>query len=541
MSTAPKPPMKKPDGPAPGGSPAAGKPSGNPGKSGGGGRSSNPLGRDRVASIDAYRGFVMLAMVSSGLGIPAVAKSFPESGFWQTAAYQMSHVRWTGCSFWDLIMPSFCFLVGVSMPYSLAARQAKGEPFRRSLIHAAIRALVLVLLGVFLYSKGFSGTYWIFINVLAQIGLGYFFVFLLAGQRWWIQALAAFGILLATWLLFWLYPATQPTPGLDRAAVELEADWPLFTGLGAHWNKHLNVAAAFDQWFLNLLPRGDGQPFTFTRGGGGYQTLNFLPTIATMILGVLAGMWLRAPRKPWIRLSGLAGAGVACLLVGALVDHTIWPAWLPAAEVPTNAAALDDPGVPPPPPPLGPAPGPFDPAGGPFQPAGGVAPPPAAGGNYAPLAATVPAGNSAPRVTAASTAALGDPRLTYLGLDVPFLSRQWSVCPIVKKLWTPTWVVFSAGWSLLLLALFYGLIDVRGWQAWSFPLSVVGVNSIAIYMVHSTSRAWIESSLAQHVSAYLFDPKSQFTYSPIARSLGVMLVLWLMCYWFYRQRIFFKI
>lgn len=59
----------------------------------------------------------------------------------------------------------------------------------------------------------------------------------------------------------------------------------LMTGFAAHWNKNSNLAWAFDTWFLNVFPRS--QPFGFN--GGGYATLSFIPTLGTMILGLIAG------------------------------------------------------------------------------------------------------------------------------------------------------------------------------------------------------------------------------------------------------------
>src|SRR5262245_26231527 len=132
---------------------------------------------DRILAVDAYRGFVMLAMVSGGLGFTEVVKAYPESTFWRALAHQFSHVAWGGCTFWDLIQPSFMFLVGVSMPFSYAARNERGDPWWQAAGHAFLRSLILVALGVILYSSGDS-TNFIFKNVLAQIGLGYFFVFL---------------------------------------------------------------------------------------------------------------------------------------------------------------------------------------------------------------------------------------------------------------------------------------------------------------------------------------------------------------------------
>ncbi|MBW7937793.1 MAG: hypothetical protein H3C63_02840, partial [Candidatus Omnitrophica bacterium] len=70
----------------------------------------------RLISLDAYRGFVMLAMVSGGFGLTQIAEKFPDNLWWERIDYQLSHVSWEGCSFWDLIQPSFMFMVGVAMP-----------------------------------------------------------------------------------------------------------------------------------------------------------------------------------------------------------------------------------------------------------------------------------------------------------------------------------------------------------------------------------------------------------------------------------------
>src|SRR5205823_6438663 len=132
---------------------------------------------------------------------------------------------WVGCSFWDLIQPSFMFMVGVAMPYSYASRAAKGESDTRIYAHAAWRAFLLIALAVFLSSPlvmktsyqawggavGTAGrlfpvpaptTNFVFVNVLAQIGLGYVFVFLLRGRGWKVQLAALAAILVGYTLLF---------------------------------------------------------------------------------------------------------------------------------------------------------------------------------------------------------------------------------------------------------------------------------------------------------------------------------------------------
>ena len=100
---------------------------------------------------------------------------FPGSSVWQTLGDQFEHVPWVGCGFWDLIQPSFMFMVGMSLPFSYARRFAEGQPMIKLGLHAAMRAVLLVFLGVFLASQSGSQPNYEFFNVLAQIGLGYIF------------------------------------------------------------------------------------------------------------------------------------------------------------------------------------------------------------------------------------------------------------------------------------------------------------------------------------------------------------------------------
>src|SRR5437762_2175666 len=119
-------------------------------------------------------------------------------------------------------------------------------------LHAFWRALLLILLGVFLRSTGSSQTYWTFEDTLSQIGLGYGILFLLGfrpARDQWI----AFALLLAGyWAAFALYPL--PGPGFDYANEGVPKGWPhLMSGFAGHWNKNSNLAWAFDTWFLNLF------------------------------------------------------------------------------------------------------------------------------------------------------------------------------------------------------------------------------------------------------------------------------------------------
>jgi predicted acyltransferase len=111
------------------------------------------------------------------------------------------------------------------------------------------------------------------------------------------------------------------------------------------------------------------------------------------------------------------------------------------------------------------------------------------------------------------------------------------VCPSVKRIWTPSWAVFSAGLTFATLALFFWIIDMRGYRRWAFPLVVVGMNSIAMYCLAQLSKGWIRQTLKTHLGQNIFTGM----YGPIMESVAILFVLWLICWWLYRQRIFLRI
>lgn len=385
----------------------------------------------RNIAIDAYRGLVMLLMMGEVLHLAAVSRAFPGNWFWSFLAFNQTHVEWAGCSLHDTIQPGFSFLVGMALPYSIAARLRKGATFRSLLGHAIWRSFVLIALGIFLRSLHSSQTYFTFEDTLTQIGLGYTFLFLLGfrSARWQWGALAA--ILFGYWLAWALYPA--PGANFDWPAVGVPANWPHnFTGFASHWNKNSNLGVAFDQWFLNLFPRTS----PFVANGGGYLTLSFIPTLGTMILGLICGRWVRAaaPKFPMRRILVTAAA----LIAGAVVLH-------------------------------------------------------------------------------------------FLG-----------ICPIVKRIWTPSWTLFSGGICFLFVAAFTWVIDYKGYRKWAFPLVVVGMNSIAAYMIAHLWEDFFIRNFHTHLGDkpfLIFGPGLH----PLLLGTAVLLCYWLVLYWMYNRKIFLKI
>jgi heparan-alpha-glucosaminide N-acetyltransferase len=391
----------------------------------------SPATATRLVSMDAYRGLVMLLIFGEALRFCEVAKAIPASGFWKFLCYEQSHVQWIGCSLHDLIQPSFSFLVGTALPYSIASRIARGQTFGRMTLHASWRALLLILLGVFLRSTGSSQTYWTFEDTLSQIGLGYVFLFLLGFRSLRVQWIAFVLIVVGYWAAFALYPL--PGPNFDYSQVMPDKNWQHLTGFAAHWDKNTNLAWAFDTWFLNLFPR----EHYFNYNGGGYATLSFIPTLATMILGLIAGEILRRDCAPAAKARWLVIGGLSGLAVGTILGVT-------------------------------------------------------------------------------------------------------GICPVVKRIWTPSWVLFSGGWCFLLMAAFYTVIDFKGYRRWAFPLVVVGMNSIAAYCMDHLFNGFIQKNLFTNLGHNIFRSFGS-AYEPALHGAATILMLWLILYWMYRRKIFLRI
>lgn len=123
-----------------------------------------------------------------------------------------------------------------------------------------------------------------------------------------------------------------------------------------------------------------------------------------------------------------------------------------------------------------------------------------------------------------------------LGLALHFAG----ICPIVKRIWTPSWTLFSGGICFLFLAAFCWLIEVKEWRRWAFPLVVVGMNSIAAYLMVHLFESFILSSLRIHLGNGPFQVFGTGA-EPLMRGLAVLLIYWLMLFWMWRRKLFLRI
>lgn len=271
-------------------------------------------GQPRNQAIDAYRGLVMFMLMAEALHLAAVAQAYPNSIFLRFLAYTQRHVDWAGVSPHDMIQPAFTFLVGAALPYSIRSRLKKGSSLTSMMGHAVWRSLLLIALGIFLRSTRSVRTNFIFEDTLSQIGLAYLAAFFIAfcrpSRQWGILAIVLGG--------YWLAWALYPVPGANFSYLSLAKPscWgQSLKGFALHWNKDINPGVAFDRWFLNLFPR----QAPFVANAGGYLTLNFIPTIATIILGTAVGRWFQTlPERKAIKRTAVVGA---ILIAGALALH----------------------------------------------------------------------------------------------------------------------------------------------------------------------------------------------------------------------------
>ncbi len=385
----------------------------------------------RIESADVYRGFVMLLMMAEVLELAKVAENNSGSTFWSILAWHQSHVEWVGCSLHDMIQPSFSFLVGVVLPYSISNYKLKTSA-SNGIFRAIKRSLILILLGVFLRSMHSESTNWTFDDTLTQIGFGYTFLYLLAWNSPRFQIISCILILVLYWLAFAIYPL--PAANFDYNSAGVVQNWEHnLNGFAAHWNKNTNLAWAFDRWFMNIWPRTK----VFEYSGGGYATISFIPTLATMLLGLLAGNIFKTNLPNTEKLKKFLLYGIVLILSGLAIH--------------------------------------------------------------------------------------------FLG-----------ICPIVKRIWTPAWVLFSGGVCFLFLSIFYFIIDMKNYRRPFFWLKIIGMNSIAAYVMAHTITEFIKNSFEIHFGNQLFGILGAGKETLVSGTI-ILFFLWLILYWMFKKKLFIRI
>lgn len=376
---------------------------------------------ERLKSLDALRGFDMFWIVGGdALGRALGRWIYGSNNNW--IYYQLEHAEWDGFRFYDLIFPLFLFMVGTSIPFSLSSMQRRGAS--QSAIWFRIVRRVILLFGLGLLCNGVLQLNWLkysddrwmvdvnhslrVTGVLQRIAICYgiaAIVSLHTSYRGQLIAVAA--ILLGYWAILLYVPNPE-------------------TGIAGDLTAAGNLSGYIDRHYLpgKILAKYYGF-------GDNEGMLSTIPAVATTLIGVLTGHWLRSAGSAALKTAMMALAGLICLGLGQL----------------------------------------------------------------------------------------------------------WSLqFPIIKNLWTSSYVLIAAGWSLLLLALFYAVIDGLKWQAWAFPFVVIGVNAITIYV---GQRFIGFPQMTDYFLGGLIRLVGSF--GPVLRAAGIVFFQWLFLLLLYRQRLFLRV
>jgi predicted acyltransferase len=378
-----------------------------------------PPRAERLVSLDVFRGITIAAMILVN-----------DNGDWDAAYWPLQHSKWNGWTPTDLIFPFFLFIVGVSTVLSISSRLARGDSRGKITKHVLQRGAIILALGVFL--NGFPNRYNFhtlrYEGVLQRIAICYVISALFViytGNRSRITAIV---FCLAS---YWIIMRYVPVPGYGVPTHGV----PLLDPDG-------NLAAWLDRKLLM------GHLYEGTRDPEG--VLSTIPAIATSLLGVMTGEWLRSKVSSLKKAAWMVIAGIAGLCAGEIFN-------------------------------------------------------------------------------------------------------MWF--PINKKLWTSSFVLFTAGFALVILALFYWLIDIKKLRGpWTMPALVFGMNSIVAYVFaevlaivlglwrfHVPQDGYVDLQYIIYNTIFTSRDSPPSANASLLFSLSFVLVCWLAMYPLYRKRIFLKI
>ncbi len=372
---------------------------------------------NRLMSLDLFRGITIAAMILVN-----------DAGDGPSAYWPLRHAQWNGWTPTDLIFPFFLFIVGVAIAFSFRSRLDRGEPRTRLLKHVLWRGLLLFAIGMFL--NGFPNHYhlasWRVYGVLQRIAICYVITAVLELWTGWRAQIAVTVACLAG---YWLLMRYVPVPGFGVPTHDI----PLL-------DPDRNVVAWLDRKLLM------GHLYEGTRDPEG--VLSNIPAIATCLLGLLTGKWMKTANSPRFKTAAMVVAGGFAIAVGRTMH--LW-------------------------------------------------------------------------------------------------------FPINKKLWTSSFVIFTAGLALMFLAAFYWVSDVKQHRGrWTRPILVFGTNAIAAYFFSEALAATLYSislplsaggviTVQEYVYSRLFAPFASPPNASLLYALAYVAVCWAAMAVLYRKGIAIKV
>jgi len=367
---------------------------------------------ERLVSLDIFRGMVIAFMILVN-----------DPGDGSASYWPLKHAEWNGWTPTDLVFPSFVFIVGVAMAFSFRSRLEQGQSRSTLLKHVVWRGAVLFTIGLMLNGLGvrYHLDHWRLYGVLQRIAICYVIT---AAMELWTGWRAQAAVAVACLASYWILMRYIPVPGFGVPTHDI----PLL-------DPDRNLVAWLDRKLLA------GHLYEGTRDPEG--VISTIPAIATSLLGLLTGRWLRINRAPQAKALGMLCAGITGIVLGKFMN--IW-------------------------------------------------------------------------------------------------------FPINKKLWTSSYVVFTAGIALVCLALCYQVVDVRRRRgAWTWPILVFGKNAIAAYIFSETLAMLLYGihlsggSLLTHVYRSVFAPLASPANASLLYALVYVGLCWVVMAVLYSKRIFIKV
>ncbi|MDE3248498.1 MAG: DUF5009 domain-containing protein [Bacteroidota bacterium] len=243
-----------------------------------------PTNNERLLSLDFLRGLIMVLLAMESTGLYEYLYEHSGSGWFNVMTEQLTHHPWNGLRFWDLIQPSFMFMAGVAMAFSLKKQWQKGVSWNQTFVKVAKRCGWLFFWGVLDYAVRPGGLSFELWDVLTQLSFTTMLAFLIFKWNIRAQVLVCVGLLLLTEVL---YRFTH-VPGFDKPFTDQQ-----------------NFGNYVDLLLMNKINKG------------GWVAINCIPTAVHTIAGALVGKLLMSDKK---KIPVLLAWALGCFVLGYGLD-----------------------------------------------------------------------------------------------------------------------------------------------------------------------------------------------------------------------------
>lgn len=250
----------------------------------------NDFVQQRLVSLDVMRGLIMILLAAESCRLYSTLNGITAEHSWvNSIVQQFFHHPWHGLYFWDLVQPAFMLMAGSALYISWYRKSKKGVTWESNFKHILIRSFRLFLFGTALHCVYAGKLVWELWNVLTQLSITTIIAYLIIRKSGIWQIVFSLFLLVFTELLY----RFAQLPGFDQPFTE-----------------HHNFGAYMDTVLMGKI------------NSDGWVAINFIPTAAHTIWGVVAGKLLVSSLANRRKMTYLIGAGIIALIVGYALDFS---------------------------------------------------------------------------------------------------------------------------------------------------------------------------------------------------------------------------